>query len=203
MELRRKGRCRIQNTKSPSFVWASHLGTWEEQFVTPQEPRILQIWSPAVSSSTHCTLHLHFHLLTSLLCCISSRYSTVFSSFRANCNAFATNQVRKTVQWNGMNRKRKCFLLRSSLMISKPSNFPWSLPNVGLMANDWCWMWGELGRGRARGLSLQSSWSSSQASLITSSAAHSKQLISISQARYYWIYWQTGDQSMTQGDLPV
>ena len=47
--------------------------TWEEQFVTPQEPRILQIWSQAVSSSGQCTLHLHFHLLTSLLCYVSSR----------------------------------------------------------------------------------------------------------------------------------
>ena len=47
--------------------------TWEEQFVTPREPRILQIWSQAVSSSGQCTLHLHFHLLTSLLCYVSSR----------------------------------------------------------------------------------------------------------------------------------
>ena len=51
----------------------SSLETWEEQFVTPREPRILQIWSQAVSSSGQCTLHLHFHLLTSLLCYVSSR----------------------------------------------------------------------------------------------------------------------------------
>lgn len=51
--------------------------TWEEQFVTPRESRILQIWSLAVSSSAQCTLHLHFHLLTSLLCYVSKRHSCI------------------------------------------------------------------------------------------------------------------------------